>query len=406
VVLMELSTLNASFIVHWARAPRGVARAWIISAMIAAVGGLFLALRSIPRPAPILAASQAAAPAAPRQARDRRILSVAFSPDGNGLATGSEAGLQVWNLATGTLTWSEPKPAAGASSLVFSRDGRRLYCVRGYWSIEGWDVPARRILASWRSTDEEGVGPIALSPDGETLAGGSKRTVDLRGRDVHSMGNGPLVVEVAPGRTEPALQPLGEAGDMLVWDAQSLRLRQRLPNPFAGVVSVASSPDGRMLAAGGGNRFARIWDAHHLDAGPKQLLPYDGPEGVTVAFSPGGKTLALGGGGPLKFWDVNGPGAVPVLQGLAQVSPSSVSGHPLFSPDGALLATTTPGFVQFWNPHAHRPCGQLAVKGQGVVIAFSPNGRQLATGDESGTVTLWSIDAVRGHFEPGRHMHL
>jgi hypothetical protein len=195
------------------------------------------------------------------------VLSVAFSPDGQTLVSGSEDNtVRLWRAADGALLRTLEGHTDAVLSVAFSPDGQTLASGAGDHTVRLWEVADGALLSTLEGHTDQ-VWGVAFSPDGQTLASGA---------DDHTVQ---------------------------LWRAADGALLRTLEGHTDWVRGVAFSPDGQTLASGSWDDTVRLWRA--ADGALLRTLEGHTDWGGSVAFSPDGRLLASGSGdGTVRLWGV------------------------------------------------------------------------------------------------------
>jgi WD40 repeat protein len=284
------------------------------------------------------------------------VLAVAFAPDGKTLASGSRD-ICLWDPATGRERLRLTGHKSGVLGLAFFPGGRTLASVGEDDGVRLWDVAGGKGLRTLESPARSGPRALAVAPDGRLLAGGH--------RD----------------------------GLIRLWDpATGQELRRWQAHDFA-VQALAFAPDGRTLASGASwDSSLRLWDP----ATGQERLPFGGPRnGITwLRFSDDGRSVLLASRDSTeRRWDW--------AADRERILATWAAPYPLvplsrLSPDGRVRASTQrqDNAVIVWDD-PRRAEGRVLGKHHGLieVLAFSADGRLLASGGEGGEIHVWDVPA-------------
>ncbi len=284
----------------------------------------------------------------------RIIQGLVFSADGAVVAVGGAETIEVWEVAAGRVIQTFPGPEfARPCALLTSPGGRVLACKDDRGNLTLWDVPTRKRIDQFSLR----MGAVVVSPDGETLAGGSFWGASLT-----------------------------------LWSAtkrEFTSLPIQIPANW-----MAFSPDGKRLAVSSTDGRTELWDVVR-----RERLRHLPTAGGHVTFNPDGKTLAIvpwhppSRGGELTLWDT-ATGAT--SRPLRTTTVKCVAFHPR---DKSIAVVEDSGRVAVWNltngcevrEYSHDVPLERLERLFAIHLGFRSDGSRLALVGTHGDAVLWDV---------------
>ena len=345
------------------------------------------------------------------RAHDGNIFSAVYSPDGLTLATGaSDSAIRLWDARTGESRGTLGSHRSWVYSLAFSPDGSKLLSGSGAdpWAedrtpeLKLWDVAARREIHSFPGQIGTVYG-LAFHGDGRRASSacgdGLVRLWDTEaGTLIRTFrGHTGPVFEVVFHPDGRRLASCGLDTTVRLWDMDADGPSFKTLRGHTGFVrSLAFRPDGAVLATAGLDRSLRLWEVASGDEPNLLRGHYDGL--ARVRFSPDGAMLAtIDILGAVKLWKANTPPRI-----LTRTGHEGWAFCATLSRDGRLAASGGWGRILLWDAATGHLLATLVAHGKGVSgVVFDREGRRLVSSGADGLIEIWDLDSAVCEPSPG-----
>ena len=326
-----------------------------------------------------------------------------LSPDGKTLAASSDGSVYLWDLQARKLRKVLVGDKNRTYLLTFSPTGETL--AGGNWdnTVQLWNLDTGKLLKTLvghrdLNTNATSIGFIAYSYDGKMLASGGWKDRTIRMWDVETGqllqtidAHSKRIYNVVYSPDSRTLASAEEDAKIRMWDVDTGALLKTLTGHTSNVNTVTYSPDGTTLVSGSWDKTIRFWNA----STGKLLKTLTGHTDVvdTVIYAPDGKTVTSMSyyDGTIRFWDAETTKLLKTITGHTGSFGRAVA----FSPDGQMLAHS--GTADDTIPIRDVQDGQLLKTLTGhtdtvLSIAYSPDGRNLVSGNWDGHIRMWDVD--------------
>jgi WD40 repeat protein len=320
------------------------------------------------------------------------IYDVRWSPDGTRVVSSSQdRTMRVWR-ADGQ---GPPVILRDGRWPAWSPDGQRLLIAADDRTAQVWDAGGAGLLAVLRGAEAK-VSQGAWSPDGARVAAGAADgtlrvwRADGAGEPLVLRGHTAGVIHVRWSPDGARLATSGLDRTVRVWRADGAGDPVVLRGHEAGINGLAFRPDGRRLLSVSDDRTARVW---RVDVAAPPVVRRHDDRVVDGAWSPDGRRfLTSSDDKTLALWSAEGDGPPVLFRGHTEVAMAS------FRPDGRRFASASnDGTLRVWD--ADQPGATLALPGHEAAVAtavFSPDGGRVASASFDGTLRIWSATGARG----------
>jgi len=323
---------------------------------------------------------------------DDQVNSVAISPDGRWVLSGSEDHtIRLWDLSSGQCLRNLDRHSGSVASVAISPDGR--WGLSGSWdnTLRLWDLSSGQCLRTFQGHTDR-VHSVAISPDGRWgLSGSSDGTLRLwellTGQCLRTFqGPGGQVFSVAISPDGRWGLSGSRDGTLRLWELLTGQCLRTFQGHAESVFSVAISPDGRRSLSGGSDKTLRLWE---LSSG-ECLRTLEGHTDriASVAISPDGRWGLSGSADhTIRLWDLASGECLRTLKGkgIFGFEGECVA----ISPNGLLGMSGGYATLYLWELSSGR-CLRTLRKRRGDFVVICPDGRWALSGSDK-NLHLWEL---------------
>jgi WD40 repeat protein len=286
------------------------------------------------------------------------VTALAFSPDGNNLATGGFHEVILWNVADGSIKQRVKPLQERIYDITYSKDGQFMATAAGdpgrFGTAKLWKAKPDGTVEFFKDLGEssDAIFAIVFSPDSKKVAAaGADRTIR-------------------------------------VWNLPDGKLDFQLEDHADWILDLAFSPDGTKLVSASRDKTTKVFDAVKKES--LVTFPAHNEQVFTASFSPDGKQIFSGGADKqIRTWTAEGE--------AKQVRTTGGFGGEVFkmavSPDGkSVIAASADKSVRVFKPENMGAVRQLAGQTDWVYsVAVSPDSKKAAAGGWDGRVVIWNL---------------
>jgi|GEM_PF-802216 len=313
------------------------------------------------------------------------------------LATlGRDQSVRMWSLGVKTpLARRHHVTGRAAKGLAFSPDGDRLAVGDDAGVVQIWDLVSGRQPLELSGHDQQ-VWAVAFSPEGDVLASADRHGQlilwdALDGNQIWSVqAHDTPVWSIAFAKSSEQLVTAGETA-LGIWDAKTGKRIRDLPGGSGRITRMALSPDESFLVTAATDGLTRIWD---LDGGTvTRIIAADDNLIWSVAISPDNRQLATASSDEVVIlWNLQTGQQQAVYAGHT----GGATDVAYLSDGVTLLVTDRTGKLHFWDILTDRRLSE-AWQGHGNAswrIALHPDGTHFATSGDDGQINVWDVFSV------------
>jgi len=323
---------------------------------------------------------------------DGKVNSIAYSPDGLFLTSGSDDGtVRLWHTPTGQECIQPLRSSDGnVTAVAFSPDSIFIVIGTSDGPIHVWDIRTGQLSMMPLLGHNGSVACVTFAPDGKFIASaGADHLVRLWNAEMGQLlaameGHTEAVNIVAFNPEGNILVSCSDDGDVLRWDVHTRKRKDiAFSQTFSNVISLVFSPDGSTVAAGfGAAQEIRLWDANFKSEIVSVIKTEVRPN--TIAFSSDSQHIFTPGANGIVSWNWRSG------QRLSTIFSGSVNTISCPS-SGPYIASTSGGRkIYIWDTGFSQDSVQNYAHSSGMnAVALSVDGCTIASASEDGTVGLW-----------------